>query len=360
MNNNNYVAIMAGGVGTRFWPMSRSGYPKQFLDILGTGKTLLQSTFERFKAFMPVHQIYIVTAQEYVSIVREQLPELPATNILGEPSRKNTAPCIAYVAFKLRELNPHANLIVAPSDHLIEDSFAFKNDCLKALKHTENNSDFVTMGIKPASPNTGYGYIQYDTQETNDSIFSVERFTEKPDATLARAFLESGDYLWNSGIFIWKVRDILQAFKDYMPDMYRQFFQVKDHLNGPYENEVLDLVFKKCESISIDYGIMEHAENVKVIPANFDWDDLGTWNSAWEKFEKDDQANAIKGNNVLAHDSQGCLVQSDNKRLIVIGGLQDLIVVDTPDALLVCHKDQEQQIKQYVNNINQTIGSGYL
>lgn len=360
MNNNNYVAIMAGGVGSRFWPMSRSSFPKQFLDILNTGQSLLQMTFKRFAAFVPEDHIFIVTSEDYVDIVGQQLPELPKENIIGEPQKRNTAPCIAYISSKLRAMNPDANLIVAPSDHLIEDEQLFRATCEQALDYTSQNADFVTLGIQPTFANTGYGYIQYDSENGSQGVYPARRFTEKPDPATAQVFFESGAYLWNSGIFIWKVADILEAFRAFMPAMYYAFQTVATYLNGPLEKQVIENVYKNCESISIDYAIMEKAKNVKVIPSQFNWNDLGTWNSAWENFSKDNLANAIKGDNALVFDSKGCLVQSKTKKLIVVGGVDDLIIVDTPDALLVCHKDNEQQIKQYVASVQEASGQQFI
>jgi mannose-1-phosphate guanylyltransferase len=360
MNKNHYVAIMAGGIGSRFWPMSRSKYPKQFLDILGNGKTLLQSTFERFSAFIPEKNIFIVTSEDYAGIVSEQLPQLPQRNIVGEPERKNTAACIAYISFKLRQLNPEANLIVAPSDHLIEGQEEFEDTCLKALDFTASNDAFVTLGIKPTHPNTGYGYIQHDWSPYTDSIHRVARFTEKPDSETAGLFLQEGNYLWNSGIFIWKVRDILNAFKLHMPSLYQNFLRESHKLNKAGEKLAVKAIYNEAKSISIDYAIMEKANNVFVIPSSFIWNDLGTWNSAWDNFHKDPSANAVNRDTTLMIDSNGCLVHSTEEKLIVVGGMENLIVVDTQDALLICNKENEQHIKDYVAAVDQSVGSQYL
>jgi mannose-1-phosphate guanylyltransferase len=360
MNKNHYVAIMAGGIGSRFWPMSRSNYPKQFLDILNTGKTLLQSTYERFLSFIPIENIYIVTSEEYVSIVREQLPLLPVQNIIGEPSRKNTAPCIALISLKLKKLNPEANLIVAPSDHMIKNEEAFKKNCLSALAYTEQQNAFVTLGIKPTYANTGYGYIQFDKETTAQKIHPVKRFTEKPDAATAREFFNNDSYLWNGGIFIWKARDIVNAFMQFMPDMMDVFVCGLIDFNTEKESAAVKHIYKFCESISIDYAILEKADNVFVIPAEFDWSDLGTWNSAWDLIKKDQAQNALSGENTLMIDSHGCIVHSSDKKLILVGGLNDLIVVNTPDALLICKKENEQQIKSYLTDVKEKKGVLYL
>jgi mannose-1-phosphate guanylyltransferase len=360
MNTNNYVAIMAGGIGSRFWPMSRATYPKQFLDILNTGKTLLQSTYERYTAFIPNENIYIVTSAEYISIVQKQLPLLPIENIIGEPARKNTAPCIAYISMKLQKLNPAANLVVAPSDHLIEDVQAFQQTCLKALSFTERGNAFVTLGIKPTYANTGYGYIQFENTQGNDKIHPVKRFTEKPNLPAAIEFFQSGAYLWNAGIFIWKVKDILDAFSIHAPAMFDIFASGMPDFNTDTENETVRHIYDHCESVSIDYAIMEKATNVFVIPSDFKWSDLGTWNSAWENFEKDDSQNAIAGNNTIMIDANGCIVHSNDKKLVLVGGVDDLIIVNTPDALLICKKENEQQIKEYLAKVKQIKGEVYL
>jgi mannose-1-phosphate guanylyltransferase len=351
---------MAGGIGSRFWPMSRAHYPKQFQDILNTGKTLLQSTYDRFHAFIPNENIFIITSDEYVHIVKEQLPELPVENIIGEPERKNTAPCVAYIALKLKKLNPDANLIVAPSDHLIEDQQDFEYSCLKALHFTSNNNAFVTLGIKPTHANTGYGYIQFDKTAADTGIYPVKRFTEKPDQQKATEFFNSGSYFWNAGIFIWKATDILNAFRNYMPDMYDIFICGAAAINSPQEQDAIKHIYKYCESISIDFAIMEKAKNVFVMPTTFKWSDLGTWNSAWENFDKDSTQNAVAGNNTLMVDANGCMVHSTDKKLLLIGGVDDLIIINTPDTLLICKKENEQQIKDYVAKVKQTKGELYL
>jgi mannose-1-phosphate guanylyltransferase len=360
MNQNNYVAIMAGGIGSRFWPMSRASYPKQFLDILHTGRTLLQSTCERFQKFVPVENIFIVTSREYVSIVKEQLPQLPQKNIIGEPERKNTAPCIALISLKLRKMNPAANLIVAPSDHMIEDEEAFRQNCLQALDYTAQHHAFVTLGIQPTHANTGYGYIQYKKQTTEQPIHNVKRFIEKPNKETAIEFVNDGSYLWNSGIFVWKAADILEAIRLYMPDMFHIFYGGYADLNTPDEAAIISCIYRCCPSVSIDYAVLEKAKNVFVIPASFGWSDLGTWNSAWEKFEKDDAQNVVAGNNTLLVDANGCIVQSTDKKLLLVGGVNDLIIVNTPDALLVCRKENEQELKKYLEKVKETKGGVYL
>ena len=360
MNKNNYVAIMAGGIGSRFWPISRQDFPKQFLDILNTGKTLIQATFDRFAEFIPVENIFVVTSNQYREIVKEQLKDIKPDNILCEPSRKNTAACIAYISYKLQELNPEANLICAPADHLILDNTSFIKVSLEALGFTEKNNALVTLGIKPFQPNTGYGYIQYEEPGVSANIFKVKTFTEKPDLELAKTFLASGDFLWNAGIFVWKTRSIIAAFEKNLPEMHELFYGARKAYLTAKETEAIDLIYPLCGNISIDYGILEKADNVYVIPSSFGWSDLGTWGSAYENLEKDYMDNAGVSDNVILFDSTKNVVHSDGKKLILLQGLDDFIVVDTPDALLVCKKDNEQKIKDYLLEIKRNNGDKYL
>jgi len=360
MNRHHYVVIMAGGIGSRFWPMSRQDYPKQFLDILNTGKTLIQWTFERFASFIPVENIYVVTSQEYSEIVHEQLPLLPQANILGEPSRKNTAPCIAYISFKLQQSDPKASLIVAPADHLILDKKGFTKVCLEALSFVNKHNAFITLGIKPTYPNTGYGYIQHEQHSVSDNVYKVRTFTEKPNLELAKTFLASGDFLWNAGIFVWQVKNIIQAFEKYMPEMFDVFAADKDKFNTEGEKAALEHIYPLCTNISIDFGIMEKADNVYIIPSSFGWSDLGTWNSAYENLEKDYLDNAVAGDNVLVIDATKCMVHAPNQKLVVLQGLDNVIVVDTKDVLLICQRDKEQEIKEYVAEVKRNKGDQYL
>ena len=355
-----YVAIMAGGIGSRFWPVSRTNYPKQFLDILGTGKTLIQQTFDRFKDMVPIENIYVVTAAEYAGLVEEQVPEMAKENIIGEPSRKNTAPCIAYISFKLLQKDPDASLIVAPADHLILDEAKFLEACANALGFANHFNALVTIGIKPASPNTGYGYIQHETLEVAPLVCKVKTFTEKPNKELAKTFIASGDFLWNSGIFIWRVKQINSALKKYMPEMHDLFATEQHKLNTAEEKAVIAEIYPQCSSISIDFGIMEKADNVYVIPAAFGWSDLGTWNSAWDNMEKDYLENAVAGKNVMVIDSIKCMVHAPEKKLVILQGLDDFIVVDTKDALLICKKEKEQEIKDYVAEVKRKKGDKFL
>lgn len=360
MNKNNYVAIMAGGIGSRFWPMSRTDMPKQFLDILNIGRTLVQSTYDRFVKFIPADNIYIVTSLQYKEIVQKQLPELPEKNILCEPSRKNTAPCVAYISYKLHQLNPAANLICAPADHLITETDAFIEICKKALHFTSHIKALVTLGIEPTNPNTGYGYIQYESMAVGDNIFKVKLFTEKPDVELAKTFVASGDFLWNAGIFVWQVKNIIKAFEKTATELHEVFDAEKEKFNTAFEQDYIDRIYPQCVSISIDYAVMEKADNVYVIPASFGWSDLGTWKSAYETFEKDYLENAVGGNEVMIIDATKNMVQVPNNKLVVLQGLDDFIVVDTNDVLLICKKDKEQEIKDYVAEVKRNKGEKYI
>jgi mannose-1-phosphate guanylyltransferase len=351
---------MAGGIGSRFWPMSRTNFPKQFLDILNTGKTLIQSTFDRFATFIPVENIYIVTSDTYKEIVMEQLPLLNPDNILCEPSRKNTAPCVAYISYKLSQLNPDANLICAPADHLILEPEKFQQTCLSALEFTANIKALLTLGIKPTNPNTGYGYIQFEQLAVSENVYKVKTFTEKPDRDLAKTFVASGDFLWNAGIFVWQIKNIIKAFETFLPELHELFTNELESFNTEDEGNAIDRIYPQCVNISIDYGIMEKADNVYVIPASFGWSDLGTWASAYDTIEKDYLENAVAGNNVMIIDATKNMVHADNKKLVLLQGLEDFIVVDTKDVLLICKKDKEQEIKEYVAEVKRNKGEKYI
>jgi mannose-1-phosphate guanylyltransferase len=359
-NKNNFVAIMAGGIGSRFWPMSRTGYPKQFLDILNTGRTLIQGTYDRFAAFIPAENIYIVTSEAYREIVATQLPELRPENILCEPSRKNTAPCIAYISYKLLKLNPEANLICAPADHIITNTAAFQKVCEDALHFTEHIKALVTLGIKPTNPNTGYGYIQFEQQAVSENVYKVKTFTEKPDKELANTFIASGDFLWNAGIFVWQVKNITKAFAKFLPEMHEVFDAEKKNFNTKNEHAAIERIYPQCVNISIDYGVMEKADNVYIIPSAFGWSDLGTWTSAYDNFEKDNFDNAIAGKNVVVINATKNMVHVPNDKLVLLQGLDDYIVVDTQDVLLICKKEKEQELKEYVAELKRNKGDKYI
>ena len=359
-NKHTYVAIMAGGIGSRFWPISRTSHPKQFLDILNVGKTFIQQTMERFLKFVPLENIYVVTADEYVDLTKEQLPQLPEENIISEPFRKNTAPCIAYISFKLMQKDPEATLIIAPADHLILEEEKFLEVCKEALGFVNHFNALITLGIKPYYPNTGYGYIQHDGVEAIPSVYKVKTFTEKPNKELAQAFIKSGDFHWNSANFVWKVSRGIEAFQKHMPEMYELFAGEQEKMNTEEEKDAIDIIYPQCSNISIDFGVMEKADNVYVIPSSFGWSDLGTWNSAWENMEKDYLENAVSGNNVIVFDANKNMVHAPNDKLVVLQGLNDFIVVDTKDVLLICQKENEQEIKKYVGEVKRNIGDKFL
>jgi mannose-1-phosphate guanylyltransferase len=359
-NKHHYVAIMAGGIGSRFWPMSRTAYPKQFLDVLNTGKTLIQWTYERYTQFIPAENIYIVTSEEYVSIVEKQLPNLPKENILAEPSKKNTAPCIAYISFKLAQKDPQATFVVAPSDHLILEQENFQKIVEQSLDFVSNIKALATLGIKPTNPNTGYGYIQYEGLEVSKGVYKVKTFTEKPTVEIAASFLASGDFLWNAGIFAWKASTIIAAFEKYQPEMFELFDGEKANFNTASEKQSIQKIYPQCVNISIDIAIMEKADNVYVIPASFGWSDLGTWNSAYEAMEKDYFANAVASDNVIVIDATKCMINAPKDKLVVVQGLDDFIVVDTKDVLLICNKEKEQSIKEYVAEVKRHKGDKYI
>lgn len=337
---------MAGGIGSRFWPMSTQKFPKQFHDILGTGRTMIQQTFDRINQLIPIENIYVITNQEYVELTQQQLPGLPIDNIVGEPAMKNTSACNLYLAKKIEALNPNANIIVMPADHLILKEKVFLEKVEQAFKLTSENDYLVTLGITPTRPDTGYGYIQF-IQEKDEVISKVKTFTEKPNLEIAKSFIESGDFLWNAGIFIWSAKSILSAFKKYLPEMSNQFNGCE--YNSDAEKEYIDLIYPTVSKISIDNGILEKAKNVYVIPANLGWSDLGTWTSVYTNADKNDDNNAINSKNVLTYNSKGNVIRIKNQnKAAVIDGLKNYIIVDTEKALLICPRDNDQLIKDYV------------
>ena len=351
---------MAGGIGSRFWPASKMAQPKQFLDILGVGKSLLQMTYDRFVKICPKENIFVVTNTAYVDLTREQLPALEKNQVLGEPQRRNTAPCVAYISHKIASINQDANVVVAPSDHLILKEKKFIEVVKNALGFVDKNDTLVTLGIKPSRPDTGYGYIQYLTDKEVDGVYQVKTFTEKPTLEIAKSFIESGDFLWNSGMFIWNVKSIIGAFKRYRRELHDTFAEGKDVYNSAEEEEFIENAYALCTNISIDYAIMEKASNVGVVPSDFGWSDLGTWASLYEKYDKDYLGNAVKGKNVMIFDATNCMVMAPDEKLMILQGLDDYIVVDTPDALLICKKSNEQQIKQMTADIKRKKRDKYL
>ena len=353
LNAHNFAVIMAGGIGSRFWPMSRTGYPKQFHDILGTGRTLIQMTYDRLRLLVPAENIYVVTNKQYADLVLEQLPALKGEQVLCEPFMRNTAPCIAYANFTIARRDAAARIIVAPADHLITQEAVFVETIRLALEETAATHNLLTLGLTPTRPDTGYGYIQFIEDDTTEDarIKSVRTFTEKPNLELAVTFLESGDFLWNSGIFVWSLANIQRAFEQHLPDMYQLFDAGSVAFGTPDEAGIVEEIYGECENISIDYGIMEKAPNVKVVQSAFGWSDLGTWGSLYTLVDKDEQHNAVVGKMVRAHQSERNMVYAPGKRLVVLQGIDDCIVVDTPDALLICKKADEQKIKIIVNEL---------
>lgn len=358
-NQHTYVAIMAGGVGSRFWPGSREARPKQFLDMLGVGKSLLRLTFERFLPICPASNIFIVTNAAYKNLILEQIPELTDNQILCEPSRNNTGPCVAYTAFKLAALDPNANFIIAPSDHIVLKENAFLEKIQLALDFAAATDALVTLGIQPSRPDTGYGYIQMENEAT-PGIFKVKRFTEKPDLDTAKQFIASGEYLWNAGIFIWNVRTILAAYKNLSPDIFSILQQGNGLWNTSGEQDFIDKNYPTTPNISVDFAIMEKAQNVFTVPAEFGWSDLGTWASLHTECPKDERGNLLQSDHILALDVTNCLVRTPAGKLVVLKDLNDYIIVDEGDVLLVYPKSKEQEIKQVTALVKERFGDKYL
>lgn len=360
MRENFFVVIMAGGIGTRFWPVSRTEFPKQFHDILGRGKSLVQETFDRFAAYIPEENIYIVTNERYNDLVQEQLPALKPDQILLEPIGRNTAPCVAYASYKIHSKNPKATLVVAPADHLIQDEDMFKEDILLAMNTASKKEVIMTLGITPSRPDTGYGYIQYLKGENGSGYYKVKTFTEKPNLELAKSFLASGDFLWNSGIFIFSTQTILNAFNSFLPEIGEPFAEINDTYYSEKEREAIEQLYSTCKNISIDYGIMEKAQNVYVIPSSFSWSDLGTWSSVHSHTDQDGEGNAAPDQTVFYDCKDNVIRVSKSDKVVVIDGLEGYIVVDTDDALLICRKDNEQFIKQIVGDMRAKYGETFV
>jgi len=345
---------MAGGIGSRFWPLSTADRPKQFIDILGIGKTLLQLTFERFNRIMPAENVFVVTSEKYKDLVMNQLPQLAESQVLLEPLRRNTAPCIAYATYKILSICPTAKIVVSPSDHLILKEDLFLNEIEKGLQFAEAKEVLVTLGIQPSRPETGYGYIQVsEKMEFNhfDNLYKVKTFTEKPDRAMAQVFVDTGEFYWNSGIFVWSASAILHAFEKYLPDVNALFDSGKKLINTSDECFFINKTYSECPNISIDYGIMEKADNVFVLTADFGWSDLGTWGSLYENHPHDNEGNAISGSKIFLYETKGCIVNLPQDKIAVIQGLEDYIVVESQRILLICKKDDEQQIRQFVADV---------
>lgn len=348
--NNNHLVIMAGGVGSRFWPMSTTEKPKQFIDVLGVGRSLLQLTFDRFKGICSPENVWVVTNRSYKDLVLEQLPEIPVTNILCEPCRRNTAPCIAYVSWRIKSKDRNANIVVTPSDHIVTNCEEFKRVISQCLKFTSETDAIITLGMKPTRPETGYGYIQADLSSCsprNKEIFRVDSFREKPDLETAKKYIQNKSYFWNAGIFIWSVNTIVNAFRIYQPAISKIFESLQPVYGTPKEQEEIDLRFPECENISVDYAIMEKAEEIFVCPADFGWSDLGTWGSLLVQTKKDLYGNGVIGENVSLFDTHNCIVHTLDNKKVVIQGLDGYIVADDGNKLLICKLSEEQRIKQF-------------
>jgi mannose-1-phosphate guanylyltransferase len=363
VNKNYYCVIMAGGIGARFWPMSRSSHPKQFIDILGTGKTLIQQTFERLTKLCPPENILIVTNGVYKELVLSQLPDISEEQVLCEPMRRNTAPCIAYANYRILQQNPDACVVVAPSDHIILKEEEFTDTLQSALKAASENEWLITLGITPSRPDTGYGYIQFTEDvayKDDEKIRKVKTFTEKPDLELAETFLQSGDFLWNSGIFVWSLSSIMKSFRENLPEVDELFEKGIGKYNTADEENFINETYTVCRNISIDYGVMEKAANVYVRISDFGWSDLGTWGSLHDIREQDQMQNAVSGKNVMLYNTEDCIINVPREKLVVVNGLKDFIVVEEEGTLLICKKSDEQQIRQIVNDVRIEKGEKFV
>lgn len=357
---NTFVAIMAGGIGSRFWPASRVSKPKQFLDFMNTGFTLLQATYNRFKEICPPENIYIVTADEYFDLVKEQLPNIAAEQIVCEPTRRNTAPCIAYVCKKIYTKNKDAKIVVVPSDHLILMEDKFREIVQKSLDFVDTHDALVTLGISPTKPATGYGYIQYDDRTKDGDFYKVKTFTEKPSLEIAKTFVKSGEFLWNSGMFVWKATTILAALHRYLPEVADCFDGYEVAFDTANEKAFIEKAYSQCTNISIDYGVMEKADNVFTHPSAFGWSDIGTWDALHDVFEKDYLGNAVIGEQVKIYDSNNCMIMASKEKLIVVHGLENYCVIDTQDALLICDMKDQEQFRKFTIDLKKADLDKYL
>ncbi len=358
MNKNYYAVLMAGGVGSRFWPVSTTDNPKQFHDMLGTGKSLIQKTFDRLNRFIPTENILILTNERYNELVLEQLPMVSQEQVVLEPAMRNTAPCILYAALKIQKLNPNAVMIVAPSDHWIEDEEAFAKDVKACFEKCEKEAVLCTLGIQPTYPNTGFGYIEYQkTDET--SIKKVAQFREKPNLETAKDFLAQGNFLWNAGIFMWSVKTIVDAFKSYQPSQYDLFEEGMSCYNTGDEQDFIKENYPKAENISIDYAILEQSKAIYTLPASFDWNDLGTWGALYEKLNKDADENAVVNAATVLMDAKGNMIRTNKNKVVVVDGLEDFIIVDKEDVLLICPKAKQQDIKKIRGDVKDAFGDQY-
>lgn len=354
-----YLIVMAGGIGSRFWPISRTGHPKQFHDVLGVGRSMLQTTVDRFGSLVPPERVFVVTNRDYVGLVQEQLPDVPAANILGEPVMRNTAPCIAWACYRIAQLDPTATVVVTPADHVVLREEAFVSTIEEALTAARARDILLTLGIKPSRPDTGYGYIQFLDGALDERIRKVKTFTEKPNRELAEVFVKSGEFLWNSGLFIWNLPTIIAGLRAHLPEVSEIFDEGAAVWGTPAEAAFMDTAYSRCRNVSIDYGLMEKADNVYVLPADFGWSDLGTWDSLYSVSEKDETANVVDGD-ALLYDTTGCVIKVPKDRLVVVQGLEDFIVAEHDNVLLICRRDQEQRVKEFVSDVKAKRGAGYF
>lgn len=349
-NNHNHIVIMAGGVGSRIWPMSVENKPKQFIDVLGVGRSLLQLTYDRFKGLCPNENVWIVTNKKYDAWIKEQLPEVPAENILLEPCRRNTAPCIAYVSWHIKAKDPKANLVITPSDHIVMDTTEFRRVITQCLKFTSETDAILTLGMKPNRPKTAYGYIQADLSSSsprNKEIFRIDTFREKPDLQTAQKYIQQNNFFWNAGIFIWSVSTIVNAFRIYSPAISKIFENMLSIYGTDKEQEMIDLHYPECENISVDYAIMEKAEEIFVCPANFGWSDLGSWSSLYMHTRHDLYGNSLIGPDINVYDTHNCMIHTTQEKKVVVQGLDDYIVAEKDNLLLICKISEEQRIRQF-------------
>lgn len=359
-NSDYFAVIMAGGEGARFWPVSVSKFPKQYHDILGVGRTFIQQSYDRLAKVVPPENIYVITTKEYSALTVEQLPEMPKENIIAEPVGMNTAACNILTAYIIKQKNPNAKLIIAPSDHIVLNVEKFAEKLIIALEFADSKDALVTLGISPTRPDTGYGYIQFLENGNGPYIKKVKTFTEKPNKDLAESFLESGDFLWNAGIFIWSVENIIKAYESYLPEMFDTFEEIYEEQSPDIINQKIQQKYSTLQFISIDKGILEKADNVYVVPSSFGWSDLGTWNSVYEFSEKDENHNVIKGNHILTYDSTGNIIQSINNKAIIAVDLHDYIVINTEKALLICPLEKDQEVKKYISDLKFNKGEDFV
>ncbi|MBO3272860.1 mannose-1-phosphate guanylyltransferase [Hymenobacter defluvii] len=361
MAQNTYLVVMAGGIGSRFWPFSRTHHPKQFHDVMGIGRSMLQLTIDRFAEICPIENVFVVTNRDYHDLVQEHLPQLPSDQILGEPIGRNTAPCIAYASYRIAQRDPQATIIVSPADHAVVNEEEFRRVIRQAVDAARSNDVLITLGIQPSRPDTGYGYIQYMDDADNSlpgGLFKVKTFTEKPNLELAQMFVSSGDFLWNSGLFVWRADVILHAFRQYLSDISEVFDEGATQLGTTQENDFISEAYSRCRNISIDYGVMEKADNVYVLPADFGWSDLGTWDSLHRIGKRDERNNVIDGD-VILYDTQECVIKTPSERLVVVQGLDGYIVAEYDNVLLICKRTEEQRVKDFVADVKSKKGAGY-